>query len=382
MESRRLLFSTILLLFSFSILAINFSRVNIAWQYDVNAELKMTHRIIQSQGTITVFVRIESDSLETWSLDYLVQNGYESENHRNLTLKSSDTLSYDRGSINLRLIFPVVDENLMVIKVFKTDQFYYYDIPLKIGTLSFPSIYPVDSDGFPIMSTYISKLDYSFQGSDGFHAIQYPEKFLPADPPMADMKPLTTNVPSDTSFVFKDSIDLVRGKFYVIRSDSNASTGITVMRMPPYYPEYRQLRELVESMLYITSDPERKSLINSKNLKQSFDSFWMNNFATKSRARGAIRRYYDWVEQANRLFTDFKPGWKTDRGMMLIVFGIPDEVYRTGSLEEWFYDTGEAFEFSIISSFFAPRTYTLRRSKELEDTWFQHIAAIRRGFNE
>ena len=88
------------------------------------------------------------------------------------------------------------------------------------------------------------------------------------------------------------------------------------------------------------------------------------------------------MKQANHLFTDFKAGWKTDRGMMYIVFGRPDEVYRTNSLEEWYYDTGEAFEFSVISSFFAQRTYTLRRSNSLEDLWFNRIAAIRRGINE
>ncbi|MEQ9007818.1 MAG: GWxTD domain-containing protein, partial [Ekhidna sp.] len=68
-----------------------------------------------------------------------------------------------------------------------------------------------------------------------------------------------------------------------------------------------------------------------------------------------------------------------DRGMMYIVFGRPNEVYRTGNSEEWFYDEGPAFEFTIISTFFAPKTYSLRRSKDLEEQWYTQIAAIRRG---
>lgn len=99
-------------------------------------------------------------------------------------------------------------------------------------------------------------------------------------------------------------------------------------------------------------------MFRSKNPKESFDSFWMNTYSTKSRARNAIRKYYNWIENANTLFTDFKPGWKTDRGMMYIVFGKPNEVYRTGSLEEWYYDDGSAFEFTIISTFCTQNLFT------------------------
>lgn len=376
------LFSGILILFSSTSLAIDFSRVNIAWQYDVNSALSMSHRVVDEDGAISIFLRIETDTLSRWKYQFLVQDGYEEEKHRQIDPLSIDTLAFRADFAIFKIQLPAVEENLLVIKTFKVENYYYYDIGLRIGTLSYPSIYPADSKGLPIFENYISRSGYRWMGSSSFHAIQYLESFSFADPPMADMKPLAPNAKKDTSFVFSDSVSFVDDFFYVIREDSSASTGVVVLKEPPYFPEYRQLQELVESMLYITNESERKSLTNSRNIKQSFDSFWMNNFNTKARARSAIRKYYNSVEAANLKFTDFKPGWKSDRGMILIVFGMPDEVYRKGSLEEWYYDSGDTFEFTIISSFFAPRTYTLRRSKELEETWYQQIAAIRRGFNE
>lgn len=377
---RGLLFGCAFLWMMLSVQAIDFSRVNVAWQYDINAKIKMAHRVVQEGEDISVFLKINSDSLAYWKIEFLVQDGYRSESHRTIQ-PTLDTLSVLGNFLILDIKLTGIDENLLVVKANK-DEFYYYDIGLKIGSLSYPSVYPVDKVGLPIFDNYINRSGFMWKGSDTFHVMKFREAFPIADPPMADMKPLAPNAPMDTAFVFADSVTMEEDYFYVVRTDSNASSGVTMLRMPPYFPEYRRLGELIESMLYITSDTEKKSLLNAKSPKQSFDSFWMNNFNTKSRARNAIRRYYNKVEVGNRLFTDFKPGWKTDRGMIYMIFGLPNEVYRTGNFEEWYYDDGEKFEFTIISSFFAPRTYALRRSKDLEVSWYEHIAAIRRGINE
>ncbi|GAB4232615.1 MAG: hypothetical protein Tsb0034_05430 [Ekhidna sp.] len=377
----RVLFFVILFEFSATAWCINFSRVNVAWQYDLNAEIRLNHRVVTEGGNLMVFLRIDADSTQKWKYTYLVQDGYESEDHREIEPLDMDTLALDQGVL-LKLTFPKVEESLLVVRIAEFETFYYYDIPLKIGTLSPSPIYPVNERGVPILSKYINRSGFKWKGSDSFYAMQYPENFREADPPMADMKPLAPRADLDTSFVFYDTVRFEENYFYVVRADSNDVVGVTMLRTPPYFPEYRQLRELVEAMFYLTSEAERKSLINSKDTKRAFDSFWMNNFNTKARARAGIRKYYNWIEVANRLFTDFKPGWKTDRGMLLIVYGQPDEVYRTTSSEEWYYDSGEAFEFSIISSFFAAKTYNLRRNKDFEEGWYNHVAAIRRGINE
>jgi len=378
MRKQVLIFSLMAFLIGFSASAINFSRVNIAWQYDVGFGVKMAHRVVKADDGLMVFLRISADSIDFWTYEFLLQNGYESETHR-IIRPAVDSLLDVGGQVLVKLSLNDIAENLLIVKFSRPEQFYYYDISLKIGPLSFPSIYPVDDRGLPILEKYINRSGHKWVGTDTLFAMQYLEDFPPADPPMADMKPLAPQVAMDTSFLFSGSPDWMEDYFYTVLQDSLATVGVTMLRVPPYYPEYRRLGELIESMLYLTSEPEKKAMLRSKDPKASFDSFWMNTYSTKNRARNAIRQYYNWVENANTLFTDFKPGWKTDRGMMYIIFGKPDEVYRTGSLEEWYYDDGAAFEFTIISTFFAPKTFTLRRDIQFEEQWFTQIAAIRRG---
>ncbi|MEO9872880.1 GWxTD domain-containing protein [Ekhidna sp.] len=382
MFKHRFLFGLIIVLLGFSANAINFTRVNIAWQYDPNADLKLSHRVVRVEEGIYVFMQIAADSINDWQYEFLAQSGYESEDHKLIEATRIDTLKEVTGEIMIKISLEFLEEKLLVVKISQLEKFYYYDINLAVGNLSFPSIYPLDSDGLPILTNYINRSEFSWKGNSTFLARQYQESFPPADPPMADMSLLAPQIDVDTSFIFGDSVNFLENHFYVVQKDSLSTVGVTMLKVPPYFPEYRQLGELVESMLYLTSEQERKSMLKSRNLKQSFDSFWMNTYSTKSRARNAIRKYYDLIENANNMFTDFKPGWKTDRGMMYITFGLPDEVYRSANAEEWYYDDGKAFEFTVISTFFASRTYSLRRSKDLEEQWYTQIATMRRGVNE
>ncbi|MEP1095662.1 MAG: GWxTD domain-containing protein [Cyclobacteriaceae bacterium] len=359
--------------------AIDFSRVNISWQYDPLSEIELRHRVIQEGDSLMVFIRFRFDASSEWEMDYLVQAGYESESHKNLTAYSLDTLLSTSGSAIIKLTFKKPEDNLLVAKIFKEDAFYYYDIPLRNGSLAFSTILLVDEDGLPIFENYLNTSNFTWTGSDEFYAMQYGDKFGPADPPMGEMKPLAPSIFPDSTFRFSNSVSFLDDNFYVVREDSNAVSGVTIFKASPYYPEFKLLGELSNSMHYILNEPEQKAIRNSKNLKESFDSFWVKTYTTKFRARNAIRNYFNWVEQANKRFTDFKQGWKTDRGMIYIVYGVPDEVYRGEGEEEWYYDEGPSFEYSVISTFFSPRTYALRRRLEHEKSWFEFIAAMRRG---
>ncbi len=380
--NKRVLIGGLVLFASYFSFGIDFSRVNVAWQYDLSFEVQMSHRVFQDEDGLHVFLRIVSDSLNNWQYEFLVQGSYEAETHRSFIPFSIDTLVNRENEVFIQIDLKEIKENLLVLKFSQPEQFYYYDVPLTVGSLSFPSIYPIDQNDLPILKNHIHRSGYSWVGSGSFLAMKYEEAFQPADPPMDDMKPLVPQVNIDSSFIFRDSVLFEENYFYVVREDSLATVGVTILKVPAYFPKYRQLGELVEAMLYLTSEQEKKSILKSKDLKKSFDSFWVNTYSTKSRARNAIRAYYNRIEKSNLLFTDFKPGWKTDRGMMFIIYGLPNEVYRTTNSEEWYYDNGNAFEFSVISSFFAPRTFTLRRNNDFEQLWYSQIAALRQSINE
>lgn len=362
--------------------AFDFSRINIAWKYDPEAEIEIVERIIQRGDEISVFFRVRADALETWNFEFWVQPRYESASHTKLNDYRLDTLLSADSQTIVELSFQKPEENLLVVKIFSDDAIYFHDVPLKNGTLAYPSFYPVGAAGYPIFDNYLNSSDFQWAGLQNPHLQQYEETFSFADPPMGEMKALAPSILPDTSFVFGSDSSLRENFFYVAREDENASVGITLLRTSPYYPEFKQLNELATAMQYILSEPERKEIRNSRDLRKSFDSFWIETYVTKFRARNAIRNYFNWVKQANQFFTDFKQGWKTDRGMLFIVYGVPDEVYRTNNQEEWFYDNGPSFEFTVISTFFSPRTYALRRRLDLEESWFDYIGAIRRGSNE
>ena len=63
------------------------------------------------------------------------------------------------------------------------------------------------------------------------------------------------------------------------------------------------------------------------------------------------------------LFTSYKQGWKTDKGMIYIIFGAPDEVLKDGEREE------NACIFSILTANLStfplpiPFKYVYRRKK-------------------
>ncbi|MEQ9403274.1 MAG: GWxTD domain-containing protein [Cyclobacteriaceae bacterium] len=382
MRIEKLSGSLILIFMTYFGHAIDFTRINISWQYDPLAEVKLRHRVIQNDDNISVFLRITADSLSSWSTELMIQSRYESETHTTLEGYEADTLLSEAKRRILKITFKKSENNLMVVKISKSGIFLYYDVSLKNGLLPFPSIYPADPDGNPVFENYLNSSNFSWKGADSFYAQQYIEDFPLSDPPMADMKPLAPSILPDSSFLFSDSVSFRNNHFYVVRRDSTTSQGVTMLKAAPYYPEFKQLPELVDAMQYILNEPERKSLRNSSDLKRSFDSFWLKTYVTKFRARNAIRNYYNWVKQSNRLFTDFKEGWKTDRGMLFIVFGVPDEVYRSDNEEEWYYDQGPSFEFTVISTFFSPKTYALRRRVDYQNSWYEYLAAIRRGINE
>lgn len=382
MRVEKILSSIISLVLVLSVQAIDFSRINVAWKYDPLAEIEMRDKVVQNGNEITLFLRFRAESLDDWNFDFFIQPRYESESHSKLREYEIDTLLSDGKQKIVKLTFQKPEENLLVVKIFRKDAFYYHDIPLKNGSLSYPSIFAVTDNDLPIFDNYLNSSDFKWAGIPNPHVQQYEESFPLADPPMAEMKPLAPSILPDSSFIFESDSSFLTDYFYVVREDANASTGVTVLRTSPYYPEFKQLNELASAMHYILNEPERREIRNSRDLKQSFDSFWIKTYVTKFRARNAIRNYFSWIKQANRLFTDFKQGWKTDRGMLFIVYGTPDEVYRTDNQEEWYYDSGPSFEFTVISTFFSPKTYALRRSLDFEESWFEYIGAIRRGSNE
>ena len=83
------------------------------------------------------------------------------------------------------------------------------------------------------------------------------------------------------------------------------------------------------------------------------------------------------------LFSSYQEGWKTDRGLIYIIYGPPSEVYRKTGEEEWIY--GERnnplsikFYFYNIENPFTLNDYSLNRQPTYKTSWYIAIENWRR----
>ena len=91
--------------------------------------------------------------------------------------------------------------------------------------------------------------------------------------------------------------------------------------------------QAVENMRYILHDDEWKKLSKSKNTDKEtlFLEYWESRDPTPETSDNEVmNEYFSRVSYSNINFKSYLPGWKTDMGMIYILFGPPDdlEVYN------------------------------------------------------
>lgn len=113
----------------------------------------------------------------------------------------------------------------------------------------------------------------------------------------------------------------------------------------------------MRQLAYIGDPGEMKKIKDLKERKKAFDAFWQERDPTpQTELNETKREFYRRVDFANRTFTALKrDGWRTDRGMIYIQHGKPDELddipYAANSVpfQVWhFYRQGEYLRFTFI----------------------------------
>jgi len=172
--------------------------------------------------------------------------------------------------------------------------------------------------------------------------------------------------------------------YYFFQSDSTASSGLLLRTVHEAFPKVKDWSEMVEMVTYISTKKEHESLLLAQDKKKALDAYWLNLTRNEEAAKELIRNYFKMVEFSNILFTDFKEGWKTDRGMVYIVMGPPQEVNFFEDREVWAYagidDTSKIrFTFTRVKTILSPHFYTLNRSRAYQPIWFKNISQWRSG---
>lgn len=158
----------------------------------------------------------------------------------------------------------------------------------------------------------------------------------------------------------------------------------------PYFPGVRNMQEFSEPLIYLMGRREYERLLQIQDpdsLKQQVDFFWLKDMRNSNRARQVIELYYSRVEQANKQFSNFKEGWKTDMGMVFILLGPPYFVENYLDTSIWYYSYNRAdplttFRFyrpKVSDQFFPYQHYILQRQRYYHSVEYDLIESWKRG---
>ena len=167
---------------------------------------------------------------------------------------------------------------------------------------------------------------------------------------------------------------------YLAQEDTLSSEGFSFIVKKDPYPKYNKLGDLKGPLLFVTTRDENDAIGAAGEDKSKFDKVILDITNDKERAKNFMRNYFRRVEYANQFFTSYKEGWKTDRGMIFIVFGAPDEVGVSGQQEIWAYKNPRIqFAFTKAGSVYHPDHFVLVRDKQYTEDWYVTVDLWRKS---
>jgi len=208
----------------------------------------------------------------------------------------------------------------------------------------------------------------------------YAPKFSPAIVPFAPVKPNELKSLESTP-AFK--IDIVDGKsaplsfkdlgIYLFHLKVNEKRGFSVFKFFKEFPYVATDAQRLFALRYLNPRFEFEDLMNMKP-EDAVSEFWYFKSRKQDRSDDMVRTYYSRVQRANELFTSYKEGWKTDRGMIFMIYGSPDKVYKFKDREVWEYGynafySGLRFSFSREVNPFTQNDFRLFRQAHYEPSW-------------
>lgn len=210
--------------------------------------------------------------------------------------------------------------------------------------------------------------------------------------PMTDKlpsPPFSTNapfVPETFEILSIDSVETKAGA-YIYTKDSMSSDLEIIYAMDanlhPQFPEWVTTSEMAGPMRYLCSKEEFDKISKSTDgPENAMEKFWIQSAGGREKARNLIRTYYQRVWDANHHFTSYAEGWKTDRGMIYLVFGHPEKIELENNLEIWSYtlETGQLqFAFEPKQHPIWGEIFILKRNEQYRPHWEFQVSQWRQG---
>jgi len=186
-------------------------------------------------------------------------------------------------------------------------------------------------------------------------------------------------VDPDTSWVCNiDSMDyenyISEGVYYFTTNDVPVN-GVAIKQFGEDFPVVKTPQDLINPLAYFDfKDTISYNDSLGKLTKLYVDNFWLAKVNNIERSRDLIKLFYNRVESANRYFSSFVEGWQTDRGMIYIVYGLPDYIFKSDDEEKWIYSPidlgpGLSFTFEYYENPFSLNHYILKRDRLKDSGW-------------
>ena len=220
---------------------------------------------------------------------------------------------------------------------------------------------------------------------DTLYTFAYHVDFSPATTPMAAPNPGEMSISDRVATTRPDTLHFKQEGFYFTQTDTTGLAGYGFRVVSPYFPQTRRIKNFAGPIRYISTQEEWNELQRSDYSKEALDRFWFRMTQSQELAKKIIRQYYRNVANANTLFTGFKEGWKTDQGMIYMLYGAPPqvEILPNGD-EKWKYPGKEniapiEFVFKRSLNPFSEPYFQLIRNRNYARTHYQVINQWRRG---
>ncbi len=388
---------------------------NLAEQYSLDNPLSPQYKVFHVNDTTTSIYyqfnfndfkyipNVDSSVFTTkYLLNYELMNDYSGKeiiDSASITFYDSDNYNKNNSSLGyfdipakygknyiLRLMLKDLNSKKEVVKIIEIKKSDY---------LNRHNFYLMAMDGLPLMNNYVSrqtkyKIVYNQLKTKILYGVFFEGFFEAANPPTSNnpQKDIIKLKP-DSSFTINltngksEIIEFNRQGFYHFYKDSSKQDGFTIYVHTTAYPFVSTPMQMLMPLRYITTNSEFKKLFSSENKKKSVDDFWLQISSSSARARSMISIYYNRVQQANVLFSADREGWMTDRGMLYIVMGPPERVYKNTGLETWFYGTASkmqtiSFNFVEVDNPFTENDFRLDRSTTYYNSWSSAMEVWRR----
>ncbi|MBR4324080.1 MAG: GWxTD domain-containing protein [Bacteroidales bacterium] len=173
-------------------------------------------------------------------------------------------------------------------------------------------------------------------------------------------------------------------QIYASTADTNYNRNFVLPCFDGDFPNIDTPDEMMLPLAYLATPEEYANLRQAKAKKLAVDDFWYSCTRDIRRAKELIKVFYSRAIISNLLFTDYRKGMLTDRGMVYIVLGPPKILAITSTSEVWTYkDTKSGqkirFVFRRTSTRLSDEKYVLRRGTEFKNVCDKAVSSWRKG---